>query len=164
MLLAHFVTYFSYQQIIVSDAMERAGLDWTDAHTSQGFARRESNASFKTILESGLGEVQVFSARPECWDAYERVIGVPFRACSGRITVDGPDAPGDEVRLTVPVGDYRLYCAQRVTVDDDLHGEECIDLFLEQLERPAERSEILVRDAALVPPSVLLENAKVAGE
>ena len=68
----------------------------------------------------------------------------------------------------MPIGEYRLTCAQYISssqeaVEND-EGEEVIDLYFEALDKPLEKSEILVADETLNPPAVLLETADVAGE
>lgn len=154
--------YFSYSQFIVYDeSVLSPGCDWTDTHAAQGFARRESLVSFGTPLEFGYADVNICrgSYRPD--KGYGRVIGVPFLVTSGKVIVCGPEElNAQRKRFDLAMGNYRLVAAQRVTGDQ----EEAVDLFFEPLEKPLERSAVLVADDALNPPSTLLETAGIAGE
>jgi hypothetical protein len=153
--------YFSYSQFLVYDqSVPLPGCAWTDRHTAQGFARRESTVNFSTPLEFGHAVVIVHHGpyRPDV--AYDRVIEVPFRVKSGKILVEGPDEVDIERSFLLPPGDYRLVAAQRVTGDE----EEAIDLFIEDLAKPLDRSAVLVADETLNPPASLLETAGIAGQ
>jgi hypothetical protein len=155
--------YFSYSQFDVYDQNIRlGGCAWTDEHTAQGFARRESIVNFGTLLEFGYADVVVRRSSYEPRDDYERVIAVPILITSGRVIVHGPEETetGRERNFALPPGHYRLVAAQRVTGDD----EEAIDLFFEPVTQPLEQSEVLVADDALDPPTPLIETAAIAGE
>ena len=153
--------YFSYSQFMVYDQSVRLpGLAWTDEHSAQGFARRESVVNFNTPLEFGYADVGVSQSAFEPGEEYERVIAVPFLVTSGKVIVEGPEETKPERNVALPPGNYRLVAAQRVTGDE----EEVIDLFFEPLTKPLGRSAVLVADEALNPPSPLLETAGVAGE
>ncbi len=152
--------YFSYSQFMVFDQSEQLpGCDWSEAHTAQGFARRESTVCFGTPLEFGNAEVIVtFEAyRPN--EQHERVIAVPFRCVSGKVTVEGPDELDVERAFDVPCGDYKLTAAQVVIGDE----EERIELFFESVSEPLEQSSIIVADEMLNPPEPLLESSAIAG-
>lgn len=138
--------------------IEHPGCEWTDEHVAQGFARRESVVNFGTLLEFGSAELNVSFCAFEPREEYERAIAVPFRVLSGWIEVSGPDEVGVGRKFTVPSGNYRLVAAQYI-VDDE---EEVIDLFLEALAEPSERSAILVADELLDPQAMLVETAEVA--
>jgi len=153
--------YFSYSQFMVYDQSEQLpGCAWTEEHTAQGFARRESAVCFGTPLEFGNANVvaTVGAYRPEA--QYERVITVPFRSVSGRVTVEGPEEMDIDRAFDLPCGDYKLTAAQTILSDDD----ERIDLFFESVAPPLERSAIVIADEMLNPPAVLLETARIAGE
>jgi hypothetical protein len=154
--------YFSYKQFIVYDERVRLpGCDWTDKHSAQGFARRESIVSFGTLLEFGYAETAIIRGGYQSQRKYERVIAVPFLVTSGKVIVCGPEELNDErKRFDLATGSYRLVAAQHVTGDE----EEAIDLFFEPLAEPLEQSAILVADDGLNPPASLLETAGVAGE
>lgn len=153
--------YFSYSQFMVYDqSVQLPGCAWTDEHSAQGFARRESTVNFNTPLEFGYADVSVSRSAYEPRPEYERVVAVPFLVTSGKVLVEGPEETDVERTFGLPPGNYRLVAAQRVTGDE----EETIDLFFEPLTKPMERSAILVADDALNPPTLLLETAKVAGE
>lgn len=152
--------YFSYSQFMVYDQSEQLpGCDWTEEHTAQGFARRESTVCFGTLLEFGNSDivVTVGQYRPEL--QYERVITVPFRSASGRVTVEGPEEMDVERDFELPSGDYRLTAAQTVIGDD----EERIDLFFEPVTTPLKHSIIVIADEMLTPPESLIETAEIAG-
>ena len=152
--------YFSYSQFMVYDQSERLpGCDWTDEHSAQGFARRESTVCFGTPLEFGHAEVTVITVPFESRRDYERVIAVPFFCSSGKITIEGPEEMDVERSFELPRGNYRLIAAQMVVSDE----EELIDLFFESVPEPLKQSAVLVADESLNPPRRLLETAGVAG-
>jgi hypothetical protein len=153
--------YFSYGQFLVYDkSIETPECDWTKQHYKQGFARRESNVCFATILEFGHADVSICSGRYEKLDRYERVIAVPFLIRSGKIIVVGPEELEVERGFDILTGHYRLIAAQSVMADES----EVIDLFFEPVAAPSQFSEILLADEELDPPTVLLEFAKPIGE
>jgi hypothetical protein len=152
--------YFSYSQFMVYDeSVTLPGCSWTDEHTAQGFARRESTVNFNTPLEFGYADVVVASAY-QGREEYARVIAVPFLVTSGSVIVEGPEETEPTRKVTLRPGDYRLIAAQRVTGEE----EEAIGLFFELLSKPLERSSVLIADKALTVPNRLLETAGVAGE
>jgi hypothetical protein len=72
--------YFSYGQFMVFDrSVKLPGLDWTDAHFSQGFARRESVVCVRALDEFGNATVRVRIGPYAPSDLYARVIAVPFK-------------------------------------------------------------------------------------
>jgi len=153
--------YFSYSQFMVYDgSVQLPGCDWTEEHTAQGFARRESVVNFNTLLEFGYADVVVNREAYELQQGYQRVIAVPFRVTSGKVVVDGPEETAVERSVSLPPGQYRLVAAQHITGEE----EEAIDLYFEPLTKALERSTILVADHALNPPTPLIETAKIAGE
>jgi hypothetical protein len=159
--------YFSYNQFMVYDASVRLpGCDWTDEHSAQGFARRESTVNFGTILEFGRADLVVTCGAYQPREEYQRVIAVPFRVTSGNVIVEGPEEIETERKIELQPGNYRLIAAQRVTADfgEEKEEGESIDLFFELLPKPLERSAILVGDEGLNPPASLVENAGIAGE
>jgi hypothetical protein len=87
--------YFSHGIFLLFDSAERApGNDWTEEHSSQGFARRPEVANIATLSEDGWFDVEVGS--PELLDRCERVAAVSIRSDSGTILISGVD-PGDHV-------------------------------------------------------------------
>jgi hypothetical protein len=153
---------FSYSQFFVYDeSIQMPACEWTEAHSDQGFARREGTVAFGTLLEFGRAKVVVALHLFQPREDYERVIAVPFAGNSGKVIVDGPEETetGRQRNFTLPPGNYRLVAAQRVTGDD----EESIDLFFELLARPLEQSSVLVADEALHPRTPLIETAGIAG-
>lgn len=152
--------YFSYNQFLVYDqSVKLPGCAWTEGHSAQGFARRESTVCFNTILEFGYADVAVSLGPYRPNDRYERVVAVPFLVASGRVVVDGPEEPDLGRAFELPSGNYRLVSAQRVTGNE----EEAFDLFFEALLEPLTQSAILVADAMLDPPTPLIELAEIAG-
>jgi hypothetical protein len=152
--------YFSYSQFMVFDKTEQLpGCDWTEEHTSQGFARRESTVCFGTPLEFGYADVTIVIGPYKAREDYGRVISVPFLSSSGKATVEGPDEMDVDRVFDLPRGNYRLTAAQIIIGDD----EELIDLFFEPLEAPLKQSTILIADEMLNPPKQLTEMAGIAG-
>lgn len=153
--------YFSYSQFLVYDAyVSLPGCVWKGAHVAQGFARRPSVACFSTLLEFGRADVYWTEGGYEPYDAYERVIAVPFKAGSGKIIVDGPDEHDRARFFNIAPGDYELVAAQQAVSDD----EEIIDLFVRRVGQPAQASKVLVVDEGLSPPAILLETTEPALE
>jgi hypothetical protein len=151
--------YFSYSQFLVYDSAVKApGCLWTDAHSAQGFARRDSAVSFGTLLEFGFADVSLRRGPFQPSETYERVIAVPFVVSTGRVIVDGPEEIKIGRAIELPVGNYQIVAAQRVLGDD----EELIDLFVDKLEEPLRNSKIIVADAMLNPSAQLVETAEVA--
>jgi len=153
--------YFSYSQFMVYDKeVELPGCAWTEEHSAQGFARRESVVNFNTLFEFGYADVAVSVGAYEPQPGYERVVAVPFIVTSGKVIVDGPDETDVERSFTLSSGNYRLVAAQYVKSDE----EECIDLIFEPLTEALEHSAVLVADDMLNPSTPLLETARIAGE
>ncbi len=151
--------YFSYSQFQVFDSsVKLPGCAWTDGHYQQGFARREQNVSFGTPLEFGHGDVAVHLGPYRGKDDHERVIEVPIEVSSGEVVIGGPEEYPNKHVVKLPKGHYRLVAAQAVTSDD----REAIDLYFEKLPEPLAKSQIIVADDALHPPSPLLESVEVA--
>lgn len=149
--------YFSYSQLFVYDKeLVSPACDWTDEHVRQGFARREQAIAIGTLLEFGHARVRISESIPFLFDAYQRVIAVPLEIKSGRLGVEGVEEYPIDRSICVPPGTYRIIVAQRI-VDDD---REEIDIFLEPYRESVVRSEILIADEALDPPSTLIETAQ----
>jgi Competence protein J (ComJ) len=113
--------------MVYDRSVEMPGCDWTDKHTAQGFARRESVVNFNTPLEFGHAEVTVALGAFKASDTYERVIGVPFLVTSGTIIVDGPEEIGFERTWSLPaknVGQIRLPSSPRAIVAGRLDIQE----------------------------------------
>jgi competence protein J (ComJ) len=151
--------YFSYGQFYVFDrAVNLPGCVWTEPHYKQGFARRERNVSFGTLVEFGHGDVTVYLGPYKGRSNYERVIEVPIEVLSGEVVVGGPEEHPNQHIVKLPGGYYRLVAAQTVTGDD----REAIDLYFEKLAKPLAHSRILVADHVLDPASPLLESVEIA--
>jgi len=151
--------YFSYRQFFVYDfSVDTPGSIWTDAHSAQGFARRESAVSFGTLLEFGYADVSYRRDPFQPYEAYERVIAVPFVVSTGRVVVDGPEEINIGRLFELPPGNYQIVAAQRVVGDE----EELIDLFVEKVDEPLRNSKVIVADALLNPPVHLVETAEIA--
>lgn len=145
--------------MVYDQAEQLPGCDWTEEHTAQGFARRESTVCFGTPLEFGHADVSVMIGAFQQQSDYERVISVPFRSVSGKVIVEGPEELDVDRAFEMPCGDYKLTAAQ-ATVGED---EERIDLFFEPVSAPIKGSAILVADEMLNPPEPLIETAGIAG-
>ena len=145
--------------MVYDQSVQLPGCAWTDRHSAQGFARRNSTVNFGTPLEFGYADVTVSLVSYKPSKEYHRVIAVPFLITSGKVIVDGPEETNVRRSVELPPGNYRLVAAQRITGD----AEEIVDLFFEPLANPLERSSVLVADGAIdqsVPP---LETAGIAG-
>lgn len=146
--------------MVYDQSVRLPGCDWTEQHTAQGFARRESVVNFNTLLEFGQADVAVNLGSYEPHPDYERVVEVPFLVTSGKVLVEGPEETEVERNFTLSPGHYRLIAAQSAAG----HDEEVIDLYFEPLTKALERSAILVADEALNPPTPLIETARIAGQ
>jgi hypothetical protein len=153
------VVYFSYSQFCVFDrSVTLPGCAWTDAHFRQGFARREENVCFGTLLEFGHAELAVHLGPYEAMGHHERVVEVPLSVSSGEIVIAGPEDTQNEHLVQLAPGHYRLVVAQTVTAED----REAIALHFERLAEPLLHSRIVVCDDALAPPDPLVETVDVA--
>ena len=153
--------YFSYGQFMVFDqSVNMPGCDWTDEHVAQGFARRKSSVCIRALTEFGDAVVTAHATPYVRGDDHVRVIAVPFAVDSGTVVIEGPEESGTGRTVELQIGSYRLVVAQK-RLDED---EEAVDLFFEKTPRLESRSEILVRDGDLDPPSPLIETAGIAGE
>lgn len=151
--------YFSYSQFMVYDqSVTYPGCLWTENHTAQGFARRQSTVCFGTLLEFGDATVTYQVVRYAFNDKYERVIAVPFIVTSGKVIVNGPEEMNVLRVVELPKGHYRLVAGQHMIGDD----EEAIDLFFEPLNESSSTSAILVADEQLKVPGTLIETAEIA--
>jgi hypothetical protein len=150
---------FSYSQVLVYDcAIELPGLNWTEKHVAQGFARQESCAGFGTLLEFGVAKVHARVGMYKANKKYERVVAVPFSAITGDVFVEGPEDTEPAGKIAIAPAYYRLVVAQRV-VDDE---NQLIDLFFEPLVDQLKHSEVLVSDEDLDPSLPLMESAETA--
>jgi hypothetical protein len=149
----------SHWQFSVSDDADLdPGIEWTDVHSAQGFARRETVIAFGSIVQSATARLQVFLGPFVPDPAYARVQRVPLRVGSGVVSVAGPWDGRGGTKVSVTPGTYCVVAAQRF-VGDEEDEEEAVDLFLEPTTEWPGRSEIIVADAALDPPPVLVETA-----
>ena len=156
--LYNFKIYFSYGQFIVYDiSVSLPACDWSAEHTNQGFARQESNASFRTIENFGQANVSVYLNEFILKEEFQRVISVPFYSSTGKIKVEGPEEFTNSIVIIQP-GPYKLYAAQWVINEEN----ENIELFFQKLEIPATKSEIIKADEEIKPPAELLEYAESA--
>ena len=101
----------SYGQLAVFlSALQNPFNDWTQKHVDQGFVWRQGSVSFRTLIESGLHDVEVVLTEqsiPVLDDAI-RVIEVPFDIPDdGDIEVS---SIADAVSLSLPSGKYSLRC------------------------------------------------------
>lgn len=145
--------------MVYDQSEQMPGCDWTEEHTAQGFARRESTVCFGTPLEFGYADVAVTFGAYQEQAEYERVIEVPFCSVSGKVTVEGPEEMDADRVFGVPSGYYKLTAAQAVIGDD----EERIDLYFESVAAPLKQSSIIVADEMLNPPESLIETSGIAG-
>lgn len=149
---------FSYSQFFVYDAgLENPACEWTEEHSRQGFARRDGVVAVGTLTEFGTAKVGVTFDPPKPV-SYERVLAAPLEIRSGSIAIDGPEEASGTRQIRVGSGHYRVTIAQRCYSDT---AEE-IQIWLEKVDVPIQRSELLVVDDMLDPPTPLVETAKAA--
>jgi len=166
MKLSQTLMSFSHSQFAVFDASvaQPFSFHWQQVHVDQGFARRARNVCFGTLIEFGLADLSIhFGPFSRALDA-ERVIEVPLYVTSKEVGIEAVEEWGTyRRRVKVEPGHYRLVVAQSIQdVYDDYGADgyrEQIDIYLERLRQPLQRSSILVADAALNPPDVLVEHA-----
>jgi len=152
--------YFSYGQFMVYDLdVELPGCAWTEGHSAQGFARRDSAVCFGAILDFGHADVTFVLGGYQPTQSFDRVVVVPFTVVTGKVAVDGPEESDVDRTIEIPRGHYSLTAAQRV-LSDDL---EDVHLFFESVAEPRQVSSILVADEMLSPSYPLIETAEVAG-
>lgn len=148
---------FSYSQFFLYDAgLKNPACEWTELHSRQGFARRDGVAAIGTLLEFGTAKVMLSLGRPE-FEGYERVVAVPLEVKSGAVAIDGPEETPGIRKHQVANGHYRATIGQRRSDDD----QEEITVWLEKVDVPMQRSELLVVDDALDPPTPLVESASL---
>ena len=154
MVIAKFVTEYSYNQLVVYDSwVDLPGNDWSETHFNQGFSRTASSVSFRTLLDFGCAQVQVFDEQYETDESDVRVIEVPFFTGSGKVFVEGPEENSPNA-VQIQPGLYTLTAAQRANFGDDTLS---VRLYFSRIGATSGKSRIIVRDAELDPPEHLLE-------
>jgi len=150
----------SYSQIMIYDrSIQLPGCEWTEAHSNQGFARRKGTLCCGTLIEYGKGDATVYMGNLDDLEKYERVIETPFYSKTGEVEMAAPDEYPVTRRFQICSGNYSLIVAQRY-VDEEMVK---IDLYFKGVETPLEKSSILLRDDALNPRDLLIEDAEVPG-
>lgn len=161
MLLLESSMYVSYRQFMIWDAsVPVPGLDWTQKHMEQGFARQDSVANVNVLLE--FGDVSLFVSKVEAFvnNGYKRVIAIPFRVVTGNVFVEGPEEWGTDRSFSIETGNYCLYVAQKVETDDSENPRLVIEcVFCPPC--PQDISQIVVADDELLPQYPLLETANI---
>jgi hypothetical protein len=159
MLISDFKIYVSYNQFMVYDkTVDLPGNDWTEEHSNQGFARRDSSVCFGTLIQFGDANVQVFSNSYVFNEKDERVIKVPFYSPSGLIFIEGPEEESRD-SIKIEPGYFLLTAAQQADYENETL---LIRLYFLKTEIPFSKSEILIKDEQLNPPNQLLETAEIA--
>ena len=104
--------YFAYYQFMVFDEDIRLPASVpTDVHFNQGFARRESTVTYRTLIQFGLADLTVGRGPYVPRQPYIRVISVPFLVTSGNVLVEGPEENGNGCLIRIPPAHYRLTAA-----------------------------------------------------
>jgi hypothetical protein len=146
---------FSYSQFFLYDAgVKNPACNWTETHSRQGFVRRDGVIAVGTLLQFGTAKVTL-AIGPPSYEAYDRVLSVPLEIRSGAIAIDGPEEPPGIRKSQLVTGHYRATIGQKY-LDD---AQEEVAIWLEKIDVPIQRSELLVVDEALDPPTPLLETA-----
>lgn len=123
-------------------------------HSRQGFARRDGVVAVGTLLEFGRAVVAFAFGKP-AFESYDRVLAVPLEIKSGAMAIDGAEETPGMREVPVENGHYRATVAQK-RIDD---ASEEIKVWLEKVDIPLRRSELLVVDDGLDPPTQLVESA-----
>jgi hypothetical protein len=147
---------FSHSQFFVYDAgLVSPACEWTEPHRKQGFARRDRTIAVGALLEFGSADVRIALGAPSNFEDCERVLAVPLEIETGAISIDGPEEGARVRSVNVKNGHYRVTIAQKVI--DEISEE--ISIWLERLDIPLRRSELLIADVALNPSAPLVETA-----
>lgn len=100
--------YLSYGQLcIFISSLPQPFNEWTERHFSQGFSWRRGSVSFRSLLEEGIHNVNVFvnTPVPSLDHRCIRAFRVPFAITEGEIEIG---SISDSSVLELPVGDYSL--------------------------------------------------------
>ncbi len=131
---------------------------WTEQHNSQGFSLAPGIIQISTLTQFGSANLTVYVQQYEKQERFERVIEMPFEVPTTQIEIGSIERVRDPVIVGVEPGHYRVVVAQSLLGEDEIGaGREEIEIFLEKVDVPLCKSRILVCDAALNPPEVLLE-------
>src|SRR5262249_46153453 len=88
--LAHFRFDIDHNQFLIYDvSVQVPQCEWTEEHSDQGFARRDSCACIATLLQDGHADTTVFFGPFDKRPIYQRVIALPFFAPEGKIIIRG---------------------------------------------------------------------------
>ena len=118
--------YYSYSQFIVYDGDDLGDFPWTDIHIAQGFIRRDSEVSIRTLTEYGCASIELFLNAYDGDQNFDRLLKCPFYAKSGHVFVISPDQTDDDSpMLVVDPGHYSLVVGQKFIsdLDDDPEAE-----------------------------------------
>ena len=152
---------FSHNHFYVYDnAVDLPGLDWTDLHIQQGFARRPSTVGFSTLVEFGTATLRVYGDGYAKNKLFQRVISVPFESITGEILIEGPEEFDVNRSIFLEVGHYELFVAQKTVSSNPLDAiQEEIEIFFVKTDDIPLRSKIIVADEN-IDSSVLTETAE----
>jgi hypothetical protein len=160
MLLLEDVAYISCGQILIFDhAVSLPGLEWSEQHYAQGFARQPSNVALRTLIEFGDATVRVWvDEDPPSLEIYSRVHAIPFEVTTGKVLIEGPEEINIGRSLDLPDGHYRLTLAQLA----ESESTQLVHLMFQKLVEPMSCSAVLLKDEDLAPILPLLESAATA--
>ncbi|WP_445371966.1 competence protein ComJ [Methylomonas sp. HW2-6] len=102
-------SYLSYAQVcIFSSLLDQPFNDWSERNVSQGFSWRPGSSSFRTLVEDGDHQINVFIDEPipprlqaNCIRAFK----VPFETVDGNIEISGIS---ESTPLEISPGQYVL--------------------------------------------------------
>jgi hypothetical protein len=103
-----FQVYLSYSQLCVFlSTLTEPFNDWSDRNFSQGFAWREGSVSFRSLVEDGEHQINLFINEPlvELESNVVRAVRVPFESTDGNIEIA---SISDSTPLDIPTGKYSL--------------------------------------------------------
>lgn len=112
--------YLSYSQLCVFlSSLTQPFNDWSDRSFSQGFTWRDGSASFRSLLEDGDHQINIFidDPVPELAPNVVRAFKVPFETLDGYIEIA---SVSDSIPLEIPVGKYALQIEFLVVQEDQV--------------------------------------------
>ncbi len=113
--LSLFVTYS--QVAVFMASLDNPFNDWTQQHVNQGFAWRPGSVSFRTLIESGRIDAELFvDEEPPLSDDAIRIIEVPFDVpIDGKVEIA---SMSDSICTDLPPGRYSLRYESLAPISD----------------------------------------------
>lgn len=150
---------YSFGSIHILDSgVELPDIGWSEAHERQGFSRGPGCIQIATFTQFGTAQL-VLKVGPLTESVgFERIIEIPMDVSSNKIEVFSADCADSPETVNVEPGHYRVVVAQQLLNENEIGaGLERIAISFEKISDALTVSRIIVCDADLNPPSVLLE-------